>query len=37
MRIKCFTSGGGFTDAVCEVLKRLLQKVEEAKVVEHPE
>lgn len=35
MRISWFTSVGGFTDSVCKVLKKLLQNVEMAKVVEH--
>lgn len=35
MRINWFTSVGGFTDSVCKILKKLLQNVEEAKVVEH--
>lgn len=37
MRIKWFTSAGGFTDSVCKVLKRPLQNAEEAKVMEHSE
>lgn len=35
MKIKWFTSGGGFPDSVCKALERLLQNVEEAKAAEH--
>jgi hypothetical protein len=35
MRTEWYTGGGGFHDSVCEVFERLLQNVEETKVVEH--